>query len=164
MRSRSTTAPRESCKRSCSCAHWRRSRDPEDLREAIAVCVVPNVERCTSAHSESSSSWWTVLGKMIRRMFRAAKWATFAVLVQPRLLHQYSMSTPGFFAVLDAWKFSGESEGQCALELCAISSAGGHLALPRRFIIALPLVSANRWNTMLRGKCLAELYKRGGHP
>ena len=62
-------------------------------------------------------------GKMIRCMFRAAKWATSAVLVHPCLLHQYSLSTLGFYAVLDAWNFRGESEGQYALELSAISSA-----------------------------------------
>ena len=60
---------------------------------------------------------------MIRRMFRAAKWATSAVLEQPCLLHQYSLSALGFCAVLDEWKFSGESEGQYALGLSAISSA-----------------------------------------
>ena len=60
---------------------------------------------------------------MIRRMFSAANWATSAVLVQPCLLHQYSLSTLGFHAVLDALKFSGESEGQYALGLSAISSA-----------------------------------------
>ena len=57
----------------------------------------------------------TILGGKIRRMFRAAKWATSAVLVQLCLLHKCSLSTLGFCAVLDAWKFSGEREGQYAL-------------------------------------------------
>ena len=39
------------------------------------------------------------------------------------LSHQYSLSTLGFSAVLDAWKFSGEGEGRYALGLSAISNA-----------------------------------------
>ena len=129
---------------SVSCPTWR--EDAPSRTHGIFVLVV-------------DSAGNTILGgKMIRRMFRAAKWATSAILVQPCLLHQYSLSTLGFYAVLDAWNFSGESEGQ------QFRVRGGHLALPRRFITALPVVSANRWQTTSRGRCLAELYKRDGDP
>ena len=94
---------------SVSCPTWR--EDAPARTHRIFVLVV-------------DSAGNTILGgKMIRRMFRAVKWATSAVLVQPCLLHQYSLSTLGFYAVLDAWKFSGESEGQHASGLSAISSA-----------------------------------------
>ena len=88
-----------------------RREDAPALTHRIFVLVVDSVGN-------------TILGgKMIRRMFRAAKWATSAVLVQPCLSHQYSVTALEFYAVLDTWKFSGESEGQYTLGLSAISSA-----------------------------------------
>ena len=94
---------------SVSCPTWR--EDAPARTHRIIVLVVDSAANTILA------------GKMIRRMFRPAKWATSAVLVLPCLLHQFSLSTLGFCAVLGAWKFSGESEGQDALGLSAIASA-----------------------------------------
>ena len=82
------------------------------------------------------------------------------LLVQPCLLHHHSPSTLGFYAVLDAWKFSGESEGQYALGLSAISSAWRS---PRdaKMIYSQRCQSFQRTGCKRRreGRCLAEFFQ-----
>ena len=135
---------------SVSCPTWR--EDAPARTHRIFVLVV-------------DSAGNTILGgKMMRRMFRAVKLATSAVFVQPCLLHQYSLSTLGSLQFSMRGNSVARARGNTLWGSLQFRVRGGHLALPRRFIAALPVVSANRWQTTSRGRCLAESYKRNGDP